>query len=130
MRQVLGAFLCIGGLAVLVITDKDASSNGTRMLYGDALVIAGATGYAVANVVQEKLLVDTSSREVLGALGGFGLLFSFIQIAAFERHALANAAWDLSIMLYLLLFGVALFSFYCIVPHMLHESGSAVRFQC
>lgn len=54
----VGAFVCLGGLALLVTTDR-AFSSGTeapRPLLGDSLVIAGATLYAICNVAQEKLL--------------------------------------------------------------------------
>lgn len=111
---------------MLVLSDSGGSAGG-RTLVGDALVLLGATGYALLNCSQEKLLVDTAPRELLAGVGGFGFLFACVQSVAYERSTLAVAAWNPAIALLVLLYGAALFCFYALVPHMLCESGSAVR---
>lgn len=48
----VGCLLCTGGLLVLVLTDSDSETGGSRPLLGDALVVAGAAVYAVCNIAQ------------------------------------------------------------------------------
>ena len=54
----LGSGACVGGLALLILTDRAFSSptDTSRPLVGDLLVLVGASGYAACNVMQEKLL--------------------------------------------------------------------------
>ena len=54
----LGAAVCIGGLALLVLADGAGSQHSgyTHALLGDVLVLVGALLYAVGNVAQEHLL--------------------------------------------------------------------------
>jgi solute carrier family 35 protein F1/2 len=60
----LGFSLCLGGLLVLVVTDRSTAGSGgggqqqeaSNPLLGDALVLLGATLYALCNVLQEWLL--------------------------------------------------------------------------
>lgn len=72
-RHCGGAALCALGLAVLVATDRRSGvsggaaadtdipatqSDGWTMVYGDILVLAGATLYAGSNVFQEHMLSE------------------------------------------------------------------------
>ena len=54
----LGAAVCIGGLALLVVADDAGAqrSGDTNPLLGDVLVLIGALLYALGNVAQEHLL--------------------------------------------------------------------------
>eukprot|EP00798_Chlamydomonas_sp_ICE-L_P005006 gene5006-34791_t len=94
--HIVGAMLCCGGLALLVITDGNSSTGGPNPLLGDALVIAGACVYAVCNVCQERLLgLDTSRWELLTMVGGFGSLISGVQAFLLERDQWAHLwNWD------------------------------------
>lgn len=49
-----GAALCVLGLSVLVVTDRDSETGGRNPLLGDALVIMGACVYAACNVAQVR----------------------------------------------------------------------------
>jgi solute carrier family 35 protein F1/2 len=52
-----GAALCLGSLALLVLTDTSVPrSDRARPFIGDCLVLLGALFYAASNVTQEKLL--------------------------------------------------------------------------
>lgn len=48
----------MAGLTVLVITDQayESSSQSPRPIFGDFLTLLGACLYAIANVLQEKIL--------------------------------------------------------------------------
>lgn len=54
----IGAAVCIGGLALLVVADDAGAqrSSDTNPLLGDVLVLIGALLYALGNVAQEHLL--------------------------------------------------------------------------
>ena len=54
----IGAAVCIGGLALLVVADDAGAqrSSDTKPLLGDVLVLIGALLYALGNVAQEHLL--------------------------------------------------------------------------
>jgi drug/metabolite transporter (DMT)-like permease len=60
----MGAAVCIGGLAVLVLADGAGArhSGYKHALLGDVLVLIGALLYAGGNVAQEHLLGETQHR--------------------------------------------------------------------
>lgn len=52
------------GLVLLVASDHhDPQARAPRPLLGDALVLLGASLYAVSNVSQEKLLAGVTERQ-------------------------------------------------------------------
>lgn len=52
-----GAILCVGSLALLVLTDgRVPQLDQQKPLLGDFLVLLGALAYACCNIAQEKLL--------------------------------------------------------------------------
>eukprot|EP01052_Picozoa_sp_SAG31_P027437 SAG31_NODE_2569_length_5461_cov_6.801007_5_plen_373_part_00 len=116
-------------------------SDGLRRTLGDILCLLSAALYACSNVGQEAGLmyaadgVRAATADWLGVLGLIGTPLSVLQIALFEREELEqlfgqqqeeNAAPSLATFskyvlrwLWLLLYAVALFSFYCIAPRLL-----------
>lgn len=123
-----GAAVCIAGLALLVLADG-AGSQGSgypHALWGDVLVLLGASLYAVGNVAQEYLLGDVSNIELLALLGFFGAILSAAQAGAIEHSALRAAPWDWQMMGPLLLYVAALLAFYSLVPSVLRLGGAAV----
>lgn len=71
-----GAGTCLLGLTILVLSDHAGPTAASpHPILGDLCVILGALMYAVTNVAQEKMIVgDVPVREVLGAMGAFGVL--------------------------------------------------------
>ncbi|KAL4855217.1 Solute carrier family 35 member F2 [Chlorella vulgaris] len=134
----LGFSLCLGGLLVLVVTDRSTAGSGgggqkqeaSNPLLGDALVLLGATLYALCNVLQEWLLGDVHVHELLGMLGLFGGIWSAAQGLPLELGTLRNADWDASVLLPFLGFGLAMFSFYSLVPFELKWGGAALLNIC
>lgn len=56
--HILGAAICVAAIVLLIVTDEEfsRSSGPSTAAFGDALVLFGASLYAVSNVLQEKLL--------------------------------------------------------------------------
>jgi drug/metabolite transporter (DMT)-like permease len=129
-RQVAGAALAVSGLAALLLSDRQADNKSPRQssaLLGDALTIAGATGYAVTNVFTEQLLREAASAELLAGLGGFGFLWSILNAAVFEAGSLGRIQWHGNIVSYMAAYAAVLFVFYAGMPFLLQRSGSVVR---
>ena len=53
-----GAAICVAAIILLIVTDEEYSNSSRprNVILGDALVLFGASLYAVSNVLQEKLL--------------------------------------------------------------------------
>lgn len=62
LAHFVGAAICVAAIAFLIFTDKEFSGSGgpNRVVSGDALVLLGASLYAVSNVLQEILLGEPS----------------------------------------------------------------------
>lgn len=53
---------------------------GDQKLFGDLLVLGGATLYGISNVCEEFIVKNLSRVEFLGMMGLFGSFFSGIQL--------------------------------------------------
>jgi solute carrier family 35 protein F1/2 len=124
----IGAAVCIGGLALLVVADDAGAqrSSDTNPLLGDVLVLIGALLYALGNVAQEHLLGHVSNAELLALLGVFGSIFSLVQAGILEHSALRDAPWNWQMFGPLLLYVTTLLAFYSLVPVVLRLGGAAV----
>lgn len=122
----IGAAICIGGLTVLVASDSSSSTGGSAPVWGDALVVVGATMYAVSNVAQECVLGNVSVVELIAMIGCFGALFSGIQAVILEHHAWTQLHWQAADVVPLLGFAAALYCFYSLVPLVLLWGGATV----
>lgn len=93
---------------------------------GDALVLAGASGYALNNVLTEYILKTGDAAELLGGLGCFGIIFSAVIVPISEYQAIAQITWSWKLVFLLIGYGVALFTFSLGMPVLLHRNGSTV----
>lgn len=96
--HIFGAFICMLGLVITVICDTLSNGNSGAFPLawkGDLLCLAGASLYALSNVLQEQLIKNHGERaEVLGMMGVFGCIISGIQASFLERHVLQELNWD------------------------------------
>ncbi|KAJ9531666.1 hypothetical protein QJQ45_021795 [Haematococcus lacustris] len=115
-----GAGLCIAGLSMLVLTDRQSETGGPQPLLGDVLVLLGACVYA------ERVLVDTPAYELLAMLGVCGAGVAAVQAVVLERDAWHSSSWDARSLGALVGFAAALFCFYVLVPLVLKWGGSTV----
>lgn len=104
-RHLLGAGLCVIGLGLLVAsdilqerykTDGDAAAApaGSQLLIGDLLVLCGCVCYGISNIGQELVVKHFDRTEFLAMIGLFGTIISGVQVAVFERDALASVPLD------------------------------------
>lgn len=127
MGHGIGVSLCIGGLSLLIISDSsgDAASH-EHSLFGDCLVLVGASLYGAANVMQESFLRDIGWRTLLGNLGLWGSLISGIQFFVLELKVAITADWNAILVGYVMGFAVAMFVFYSTIPFVLEQGGSTL----
>lgn len=127
-RKIAGVVVCVAGLVMVIFSDVHAGdrAGGSSPLKGDALVIAGATLYAVTNVSEEFLVKNADRVELMAMLGIFGAIISAIQISIIERNELKSIRWTAKAAIPFAGFSVAMFLFYSLVPILLQISGSTM----
>ncbi|CAG9465565.1 unnamed protein product [Pedinophyceae sp. YPF-701] len=121
-RHFLGAAVSVLGFCLLALSD---ATEGDSHTFGNALVLAAATTYAAANVLEEMLLTDgkPATSELLGMVGFFGLTFAAAQSFVVDRAALDSLSW--ASLPPLACFALSMLSFYSLAPLMLVEAGAA-----
>ncbi|XP_015581700.1 solute carrier family 35 member F1 isoform X1 [Ricinus communis] len=127
-KKIAGVVVCVAGLVMIVFSDVHSAdrSAGSNPRKGDALVIAGATLYAVSNVSEEFLVKNADRIELMSLLGFFGAIVSAIQISILERSELKSIQWSAGAALPFFGFALAMFLFYSFVPVLLKINGSTM----
>ncbi|KAI4302735.1 hypothetical protein MLD38_038447 [Melastoma candidum] len=127
-KKITGVLVCVAGLVMVVFSDVHAGdrSGGPNPRKGDALVIAGATLYAVSNVSEEYLVKNADRVELMSMLGFFGAIISAIQISILERQELKSIHWSAGAVFPFVGFSLAMFLFYSLVPILLKINGSTM----
>ncbi|KAB5527618.1 hypothetical protein DKX38_021465 [Salix brachista] len=131
-KKIAGVVVCVSGLVMVVFSDVHAGdrSGGSSPHKGDALVIAGATLYAISNVSEEFLVKNADRVELMSLLGFFGAIISAIQIdnyrSIMEHNEVKSIQWSAGAALPFFGFAVAMFLFYSLVPILLKISGSTM----
>ncbi len=127
--QLAGVLLCVGGVAVLVLSDWlggsfGAASAAPHPVVGDLLCLASAVLYAVSNVGQEAAVLRASKTEYLAMLALFAAPLSLAQSAAVEHARWLSTDWTPTVAGLMVGFGMCLFCVYALVPVMLERSGA------
>ncbi|KAK9206022.1 hypothetical protein WN943_016293 [Citrus x changshan-huyou] len=124
--DVEGNFLA--GLVTVIFSDVHAGDrgSGSNPRKGDALVIAGATLYAVSNVSEEFLVKKADRIELMAFLGLFGGIISAVQISILERKELQSIHWSVGAALPFFGYALAMFLFYSFVPILLKTNGATM----
>ncbi|MCJ1287311.1 hypothetical protein MMC26_006659 [Xylographa opegraphella] len=130
--QVVGIFICIGGLGILIGSDhitgtnQYSVSNGDQ-LKGDLFALLGATFYGASNVAEEFLASERPLYEVVGQLGFWGMIINGVQAGIFDRGSFQSATWNGPIGGYIVGYTLALTIFYSLAP-VVFRMGSAAFF--
>ncbi|KAJ6674713.1 hypothetical protein OIU85_010929 [Salix viminalis] len=127
-KKIAGVVVCVAGLVMVIFSDVHAGdrSGGSNPHKGDALVIAGATLYAISNVSEEFLVKNADRVELMSLLGFFGAIISAIQISIMEHNEIKSIHWSAGAALPFFGYAVAMFLFYSLVPILLKISGSTM----
>ncbi|KAF9054364.1 hypothetical protein BJ165DRAFT_1438283 [Panaeolus papilionaceus] len=125
--QLLGVFICIGGLGLLVGSDQLTQKgwDPVSRAKGDGFMIAGATLYGFTNATEEFLVRKRPLYEVLGQLGMWGFLINGIQSSALEWKAMTEVPWSGDIIGLLMAFTCAMLILYTLAPILYRLASSA-----
>ncbi|CAI6334736.1 unnamed protein product [Periconia digitata] len=126
--QVLGIFLCIGGMGILFGSDHLTKYNdfpAADALKGDLFALLGATLYGITNVFEEYLVSERPLYEVVGQLGFWGMLINGAQAGIFDRASFRTATWNSAVGGYLTGYTLILFLFYTLAPVMFRLTSAA-----
>ncbi|PPQ65495.1 hypothetical protein CVT26_000135 [Gymnopilus dilepis] len=143
--QLLGVFICIGGLGMLVASDEITSKSWEAVAKGkgDAFMIAGATLYGFTNATEEFFVrkrplyevrffvmsfpssADLARLQVVGQLGMWGLIVNGIQASALEWRDMKQVPWTGEIIGILMAFTAAMFILYTVAPLLYRMASSA-----
>ncbi|KAM7367498.1 hypothetical protein PAMP_013790 [Pampus punctatissimus] len=111
-------------LLFLVYTTTLAVRQEEQKLFGDLLVLGGATLYGISNVCEEFIVKNLSRVEFLGMMGLFGSFFSGIQLAIMEHKELLKVPWDWQIGLLYIGFSAFMFGLYSLMPVVMKRTSA------
>jgi len=125
--QLLGVFICIGGLALLVGSDKLTQKgwDAVNKAKGDGFMIAGATLYGITNASEEFLVRKRPLYEVVGQLGMWGFIINGVQSSALEWKGMKVVPWTGDIIGLLMAFTCAMLILYTVAPLLYRLASSA-----
>lgn len=128
--QIIGIFICIGGMGVLIASDHITGTNGGdissgNQLKGDLFALLGASFYGLTNTAEEYFVSTRPVYEVLGQMSFWGMIIDGVQSAIFERDKYHTSHWDGQNGGYLVGFTLCLSLFYCLAPLLFRLSSAA-----
>jgi solute carrier family 35, member F1/2 len=125
--QVIGILVCVGGMGVLLASDKITGADNfpaENELKGDLFALLGATFYGMSNTLNEFLVSKRPMYEAIGMLAFWGMIINGVQAGIFDRESFRNANWTPAVGGYMAGFDLILFVFYSIAP-LVFRMGSA-----
>ncbi|XP_069747358.1 solute carrier family 35 member F2-like [Narcine bancroftii] len=123
----VAVIMCLLGVGIMVCADVLGEKHqgvGINMLFGDLLVLGGATLYGISNVSEEFIVKNFSREEFLGMLGLFATLFSGLQLGILEHNDIANINWNWQVVLLFTSFAVCMFGWYSFLPIVIKLSNA------
>ncbi|KAK7686366.1 hypothetical protein QCA50_010590 [Cerrena zonata] len=125
--QLLGIGICVGGLGMLVGSDKLTEKDWPALnrAKGDIFMIVGATLYGFTNATEEFFVRKSPLYEVVGQLGMWGTLINGIQAAGLEHNAMKTASWNGTTIGLLVAYTAAMFILYTVAPILYRMASSA-----
>ncbi|KAM5532357.1 hypothetical protein V8D89_013951 [Ganoderma adspersum] len=125
--QLLGIFICIGGLGMLVASDEltDKDWPALSRAKGDVFMLVGASLYGFTNATEEFFVRKSPLYEVVGQLGMWGVLINGIQAAGLEHQGMTTASWNGATIGLLVAYTAAMFILYTVAPILYRMASSA-----
>ncbi|KAF2434602.1 DUF914-domain-containing protein [Tothia fuscella] len=128
--QILGIFVCIGGMGLLFASDHITGANNfpaENQLKGDLFALLGATFYGFSNAFQEFLVSKRPMYEVVGQLAFWAMIINGVQAGIFDRSSFraAAAVYQPKVGGYIAGFDLLLTIFYSLAPILFRMSSAA-----
>jgi solute carrier family 35 protein F1/2 len=126
--QILGIFICIGGMGILIGSDHITGANGGPALdqvKGDLFALLSATFYGFSNVVEEFFVSKRPMYEVIGQLAFWGMIINGVQAGIFDRTSFQDASWNGQVAGYLVGYTLCLSLFYSTAPLVFRLASAA-----
>ncbi|KAI0292292.1 DUF914-domain-containing protein [Russula brevipes] len=125
--QILGILICVGGLGLLVASDRITDKDWTALSKGkgDIFMIVGASLYGFTNATEELFVRRSPLYEVVGQLGMWGTIISAIQGSIIEHHKMKEASWSGRNIGLLFAYTAAMFILYTLAPLIYRLASSA-----
>jgi len=125
--QLLGVFICVGGLGMLVASDEltDKDWPALSRAKGDVFMLVGATLYGFTNATEEFFVRRSPLYEVVGQLGMWGVLINGIQAAGLEHAGMRTASWNGATIGLLVAYTASMFILYTVAPILYRMASSA-----
>jgi len=125
--KLLGVVVCIGGMALLVVSDllTDKDYPAVNMVKGDLFVLLGAACYGISNTLEEFFVSKRPLYEVVGMLGFWATIINGVQCAIFERNSIAEAQWSGKVGGYFVGYTLSLLLLYTTAPILFRMSSAA-----
>lgn len=120
--QILAMFLAIGGVSMIVVAQGVAGSK----LLGNLLALGSALCYAVATILQEKLVKDDSIRIYLIRFGLFAFPLAGTLSGSLEWKMIRDYHWDWKSGLLIVAYSVLLSMYYMLSPVIMTHSNATV----
>ncbi|EPY50067.1 membrane transporter [Schizosaccharomyces cryophilus OY26] len=118
--QLLGIVVCIGGLALLVVSDlKNYGSNEKSAKnpgLGDGYMILGATCYGLSNTIEEYFASKLPLYVVVGQMSLYASIISIVQNFIFDRKDFLHLHWTRAMGGYLAGFIIVMLILYSLAP--------------
>ena len=130
ITQIIGIFICVGGMGVLLGSDHITGANGgdisrSNQIKGDLFALVGATFYGMSNVAEEFLVSKRPLYEVVGQIGFWGMIINGTQAGIFDRASFRSATWDGAVGGYIVGYTLCLTIFYSLAPIMFRLASAA-----
>lgn len=125
--KILGIVVCIGGMALLVVSDylTDKDYKAVDMVKGDLFVLLGAACYGISNTVEEFFVSKRPLYEVLAFLGFWATIINGVQAAIFDRSSIAHAKWSGAVGGYFAGYTLTMLLLYTTAPILFRMSSAA-----
>jgi len=116
--QLVGIFVCVGGLGMLVASDHLTNKDypAANMVKGDLFMIFGASLYGFTNAYEEWRVRQSPLYEVVGQLGMWGTIINGIQAASLEHKGIRAGPWTGATVGFLIAYTAAMFILYTFAP--------------
>lgn len=118
--QCIAIAVGLGGVVTIFIADGAGESKWV----GNILSLASAVSYAIANILQEKLVYTASVTIYLCRFSIFALPTSGILSGVVEWKSIRDYLWNPSTYAIIFVYGILLFIYYTFVPFVMQFSSA------